>query len=113
MKYDEAHSRLSPEEFDRWLNRRIRRRSLFWMFVMCAMMGVGVLTVVWFCVEFVGLFCGNDSWPSGLFLAGLVLYCFRNLWRYDRQKQEAKVEEYEEEDDFEKYGYPAWSDSRP
>jgi hypothetical protein len=77
MNYSEAIARMSPEEFDRWHQRRMWWRSLVLMIVIWAGMALALLSVVFFCVEFVGFFCGDGSWPSGLFLAGLVLYCIR------------------------------------
>ena len=53
--------------------------------------------VIFWTVEFVAFFCGEDSWPTGLFLSALILYCLSMYWRYSSQQAEDRQRLRDEE----------------
>ncbi len=54
--------------------------------------------VIFWTLEFVSFFCGDDSWPSGLFLSGLILYCLSMCWRYSSQQAADRRRQRDEEE---------------
>jgi len=58
--------------------------------IVYAVIGIfGALTIggiLFFTMITVQQFCGDDAWPSGLFLGLLVLYFLSVLWRYSDQQ---------------------------
>jgi len=82
MTFHQAYASLGREEFDAWFERRLRRRSMIWGAVGWGCLGIAAATIVYWTVQLVALVCGDDSWPSGVFIGLLVLYSISVYWRY-------------------------------
>ena len=69
---------ISDEEWE----RRIRRRSLLLAVALWIVLSCAAVSIVYWTVQLVALFCGDNSWPSGVFIGLLVLYSISVYWRY-------------------------------
>ena len=67
--------------------------GLFWALV--------TAFVVVICFEVVEECCGEESWPSAVFLSLVTLWCLRVGWRYLGQRNER-----DEDDQYEYYSEP-------
>jgi len=81
MSTEAAHLQYdSAGEIERWA-KRMRRKAIKEYIVI----GIVAATVIFWTVELVQYFCGDDSLPSAAFLSAFVLYCLKAIRQYRNQ----------------------------
>jgi sterol desaturase/sphingolipid hydroxylase (fatty acid hydroxylase superfamily) len=77
-----ARHALLRSGFGAWLTRRTRRRGIMLKAFLVVLYTAFGLAVILYTVVAVAYFRGNDSWPTGIGLALLILYFLRTCWQY-------------------------------
>jgi membrane protein YdbS with pleckstrin-like domain len=89
----EAIDRLSEQEYERWFQRRLRRRERMWKTALIALVLFWIVSVIAVSFLVVDACCGENEWPSMAFLAVLMLWASWTLWRYLEQPRERDEDE--------------------
>jgi hypothetical protein len=74
------------------------RNAIIGYAVIGMFLAIAIGSIVFWTIEFVSFFRGEDAWPSGLFLSALILYCLSVAWRYSSQQAEDRRRQRDEED---------------
>ena len=84
-KYDSI-----PPEF----RARVRRNSIIAHAVVWAFLVLVCGAIVFITAGAVFEFCGDEEWPTAVFLSLLALYSFSVYWRYINQREEFTQNDY-------------------
>jgi len=89
---------MAPPDTQDYPHVRIPLRNTIIVYaVIGLLLALVIADVLFWTVEVVRFFCGDDSLPSAVFLSALVLWCLRVTWGYLNQRDE-REDDYEFED---------------